>query len=217
MSFRFPHIHLPVHAVFDIAHDVTEKIDNTVHRVKIADKALKIISGVHAFRHYDWLRNAPRLNVAGNLRGMVVNSRWKTAFLFSSKLGHAVEEVEPIAGKMNLYASIALNVVNAVPDFERVAASHDAGAVKAGKFGALAESVAAKTLIGMVEGPRHAVFQGLSKVCSMSGMLFHNQGLSHFSHEVDDIDVKTIDLEDDVSNPKKLFRFFNPTLAWESR
>ena len=74
MSFHFPHIHLPVHAVFDIAHDVTEKIDTTVHRVKIADKALKIISGVNAFRHYNWLHNAPRLNVAGNLRGMVVNS-----------------------------------------------------------------------------------------------------------------------------------------------
>ena len=217
MSFHFPHIHLPVHAVFDIAHDVTEKIDTTVHRVKIADKALKIISGVNAFRHYNWLHNAPRLNVAGNLRGMVVNSRWKTAFLFTTKLGQAVHEVEPIAGKMALFASLALNVVNAAPEFERVAISHSSGEVKARKFGVLAGSVISKTAIGIVEGPRHAVFQGLSKVCSMSGMLFHNQGLSHFSHEVDDIDVKAIDLEDDVTNPKKLFKFFNPTLAWESR
>lgn len=214
MSIHSPHFHLPIHAVIEVTHDVTEKLEKGVERVTHGTKAFKLMSGTVAFRHYDWLHNLPRVNVSGNFRGMVLSAKWKSAFLISSRAAEGLEKVEPLATKLNLYASLALNLAHAVPDFERVAKSQDDAAVKIGKFGALAASVSSKTLIGVVEGPSHAVLHGLSKAFSTAGMFFHNGAITNAGQLVDKADINVVNLADNVTNPKNIFKFFNPSLSW---
>ncbi len=65
MSIHLPQFHLPIHAIVEITHEVTKKVDEGIHRVNLGSKGFKLASGYAAFRHYDWLHNLPRFMLPG--------------------------------------------------------------------------------------------------------------------------------------------------------
>ena len=140
--------------VVRIAHD----FDGVMGNVSYAANGFRAITGLQAFRTYDWMTDAAALNAVGNFRGMVVSARWASAYTVLSSAAN-------IIGNVATVASIASNVIDLAPKFEQVYKSKDSAVVKAQKYSLLTSIVAQKTLAGIVTSGVHLIYLPIIAGC----------------------------------------------------
>jgi len=136
--------------ILDASLDAADKVDNV-------NKVFRVIAGSEAFRRYDWLRNVPATNVAGNFRGMVVNAKWKTAFQFSNKIGEGLDA----AGNALVLASLAVNLYKAKDRIAQILSSNTSDTDKAARLSAYTSSLILATLGGAVPAGAHLLAMSL--------------------------------------------------------
>jgi hypothetical protein len=115
--------HTHVHAVVEIV-DKTGKATGAVSTsVNVVAKA---IAASHAFRKYDWLKNAPVKNTSDNLREMVVNANARIVYDFSVKYGSKIE-------KFNTFATVATALADSADEILDIIQSKDTWDIKSAK------------------------------------------------------------------------------------
>jgi len=122
-------------AVVEVVGAVDDASSNVDHSVT----ALKVISGSEAFRKYNWLRDAPILNSAGDLRGMVVSANWRAAFQMTNQIGDA-------ASKIGWFASFVRNLVRASSEVQAILKSQDSWNIKGARLSAQVTSISLRML-----------------------------------------------------------------------
>jgi hypothetical protein len=135
----------------DVVVQIVHKTDHTAGNVSYAANGFRAITGLQAYRTYDWMTDAIGFNSAGNLRGMVLSARWASAYSVISTAAKAI-------GNAATVASIAANVIDLAPKFEQIYKSRDSAAVKAQKYSLLTSIVAQKTLAGIITGGVHLIY-----------------------------------------------------------
>jgi hypothetical protein len=113
-------------------------------------KGARAVAASEAFRKFNWVENIPIRNSAGNFRGMVVNSRWATIFHYAEDALKPIEKVATLA-------TLALNIVKAKDDWEKILSSKDNGATKGARLSTLVSSVCLRTLTSPVPAGAHVL------------------------------------------------------------
>jgi hypothetical protein len=142
----------------DVIVQIAHQSDRVLGNVSYAANGFRAITGLQAFRTYDWMTDAAGLNSVGDFRGMVVSARWATAY---SVIGSAANMI----GNVATVASIASIVIDLAPQFDQVYRSRDSGVVKAQKYSLLTSIVAQKALAGIVTGGVHLIYLPLILGC----------------------------------------------------
>ena len=142
----------------DVAVHIVHQTDTVAGNVSYAANGFRALTGLQAFRGYEWMTDVRAVNVAGNFRGMVVSSRWATAYQVISPAANVIGNVATVA-------SIAANVVHMAPQFESVYRSNDSAEVKSLRYTSLAGTVAQKTLAGIITGGVHLIYLPLIVGC----------------------------------------------------
>ncbi len=141
------------HALVEVAAHAHEVIDSIHSKTEKANSAFKFAAGHAAFRKYNWIKATPVLNRAGNLRGVVINARARTAFNFLVKSGEALE----FAGKALLIAGVAIEVAKATDRLEAIAHSSGSDSDKAQQFSLAASMIVTRALLSPVVPVTHFV------------------------------------------------------------
>jgi NAD/NADP transhydrogenase alpha subunit len=142
----------------DVVVRIAHTFDNAMGNVSYMANGFRALTGLNAFRAYDWMTDTAALNVAGNFRGMVVSARWASAYTVLSSVANKIGNVATVA-------SIAANVIDLAPKFEQVYNSKDSAAVKAQKYSLLTSIAAQKTLAGIVTSGVHLIYLPLIAGC----------------------------------------------------
>jgi hypothetical protein len=142
----------------DVVVQIAHQRDRVLGNVSYAANGFRAITGLQAFRAYDWMTDTAALNLVGDFRGMVVSARWATAY-------SVVSSAADVIGNVATVASIASNIIDLAPQFEQVYQSRDSGIVKAQKYSLLTSIVAQKTLAGIVTGGVHLIYLPLIAGC----------------------------------------------------
>ncbi len=142
----------------DVMVHVAHATDKVLGNVSYAANGFRAITGLEAFRSYDWMTDTAALNVAGNFRGMVISARWATAY-------QVVGTTANVIGNVATVASLASNIINLAPQFEQVYRSRDSGLAKAQRYSLLTSIVAQKTLMGIITGGVHLIYTPLIFGC----------------------------------------------------
>jgi hypothetical protein len=142
----------------DVVVQVAHNFDNVLGNVSYASNGFRAITGLQAFRNYDWMTDATALNSVGNFRGMVVSARWASAYSVFSSAANVIGNVATVA-------SIASNVIDLAPQFEQIFKSKDPAVVKAQKYSLLTSIVAQKTLAGIVTSGVHLIYLPIIAGC----------------------------------------------------
>lgn len=138
-------------------HSVLELVDKTV------DSGLQVVRAIaasEAFRKFNWLKDAPVKNAAGDLRGIVVSVRWRTIFEITSK-----------AAKLTALAGFALNVVASAHEIEAIWKSGVPWDVKASRLSTEVSSIAFRTRFGVVPAATHQLAMALQGYCQIGDLL----------------------------------------------
>ena len=116
--------------------------------VDVTDKgnsAVRIISAAEAFRKYNWLKDIPITNSAGNLRGMVINAQAKSVYEITGKIGD-------YAANAAILLSWAQECKRSSASFENIFLSKDDSLIKAAKISAQISGIATRVLLGLGTG-----------------------------------------------------------------
>jgi hypothetical protein len=146
-----------------VAH-ILHSTDTTTGNVSYVTNGFRAVTGLQAYRNYEWMTDGISLNSVGNLRGMVISARWATTYQVISKAADYV-------GTAATVASIASNAMELAPQFESVYNSNDSQAIKTLKFTSLAGTVAQRTLIGVITGGVHLIYLPLIVGCSSAAKI----------------------------------------------
>jgi hypothetical protein len=142
----------------DVAVRIAHQSDSALGNVSYAANGFRAITGLQAFRTYDWMTDTAAVSAAGNFRGMVLSARWASAYrVFGSAAN--------IIGNVATVASIASNLIDLAPEFEKVYKSKDSAVVKSQKYSLLTSIVAQKTLAGIVTGGVHLIYLPIIAGC----------------------------------------------------
>lgn len=148
--------HHKIHAAIEITSKVSEKTESGL-------KVTRAIAASEAFRKYNWIKNVPVKNVAGDLRGMVVSKRWATVFHFAED---ALKPVEKVA----LLAALAENMAKARQNTEAILQSNDSWDRKASRLSTQVSSVMLRTVGGAIPAGAHILAMSLSGYCQIAGL-----------------------------------------------
>ena len=143
----------------DTAVHIVSQSDKVVGHVSYAANGFRAVTGLQAFRGYNWMTDVRTANTAGNFRGMVVSARWATAY-------EVVAPAAKLIGNVATVASIAANAIDMAPQFEAVYRSNDSAANKGLRYTSLAGTVAQKTLAGIVVSGVHLIYLPLILACN---------------------------------------------------
>lgn len=160
------------HAVFEIVHDthkVAESADHRTSQAELGTKGIRAVTGTHAFRRYNWLAEAATSNSSGNLRGMVVSAKWRTAFRYTSEFGEHLE-------KLGLVAGFVAAIGEALPRLESIANSAESHALKGMRMTAIAGTAAERALLGIIPEGTHLIYRSLEGWCMVAGLAGGNIG-----------------------------------------
>jgi len=132
-----------VHAAVEIAGASAGAAENAL-------RSVRVLSGLEAFRDYNWIQNIRVVNSAGDFRGMVVSSRWAAVFQFSDK-------AVPIAEKVGAYATIAGNVLQSASRIQAILSSKDDPNIKAARLSTEVSSVCLRSAVEIPASPVIAI------------------------------------------------------------
>ena len=142
----------------DIGVHIAHQADKIYGNASYAANGFRALTGLQAFRGYDWMTDTRTLNSANNFRGMVISARWGTVYEVISPTANAI-------GTIATVASIASNAVDMAPQFEAVYRSKDDARIKVLKYTSLTGIVAQKTLAGVITGGVHLIYLPLILGC----------------------------------------------------
>jgi hypothetical protein len=151
--------HIPNKLVVMIA----EKSDGIAGGIDSGGKVLKAISASEAFRSYNWIKNVPTTNAAGNFRGMVISARWKTVFDFTSDVGETIGNIATLAG-------FAASLAEASSQIESILKSNNDWATKGAMISTQVSSAAVRTVGGIMPGGTHVLALSLQGYCGMADL-----------------------------------------------
>lgn len=142
----------------DVMVHVAHKSDNVLGNMSYAANGFRAMTGLEAFRSYDWMTDTAATNAVGDFRGMVISARWGVAY---SVIGSAAN----VIGIVATVASIASNLIDLAPQFEQVYQSRDTSKSKAQRYSLLTIIVAQKTLMSTITGGVHLIYLPLIWGC----------------------------------------------------
>jgi hypothetical protein len=153
--------------------EIVETTDKVAGGLDTANSVARAISASEAFQKYNWLANQPVFNSVGDLRGMVVSARWRTAFNFASDTGD-------VLGRIALIAAFAGNIVKASKEIDTIVNSNASWSEKGARLSTQVSSVAIRTLLGAVPAGFEVVAFSLKGYCQLgsavSGQRFDPRG-----------------------------------------
>jgi hypothetical protein len=190
--------HHGVHAIVEVGH-------KTVETVESGAKVARAISASEAFRKYDWLRNAPVRNSAGNFRGMVVNRKWATVFHFAEG---ALKPIEKIA----LLAALAENLAKAHHHIDVILKSKDGWDTKAARLSTEVSSIAIRTVGGIIPSGAHALAMSIGGYCQIAG-LAGSQGALKMDARLKSLDASITSSFNKVTDGENISIFINSHLV----
>lgn len=119
-----------------------EVADKGVSNSQFALQAARAIAASEAYRKYSWL-TGPMTNAVGDFRGMVISGQWAARYQI---LGDTLE----VADKAAVFVAVAANVVNSLPEIDRILAARDPWYTKGAKLSAQVASVSLRATLGIV-------------------------------------------------------------------
>lgn len=154
------------HPVIQFIHaqqKTAEKIDYRWTQIELGRDGLQAVIGGRAFRSYDALSQSVGLNKAGNLRGMVLSSKWRTLFRYSSDAGEYMETI-------GYLATLVSGIAESAPRIDAIAVSSDSPAVKGLQIAGIAGTIAQRTLLGAIPAGTHLIYRSLEGWCMIAGL-----------------------------------------------
>ncbi len=133
------------HSDGDIFVEIVEDFHKGAEKAESAAKNVKRISAYNAFRKYDWLRDKVILNAKRDLRGIVVDAKFRTAYEWSKK---AEERLGDVAALL----SLAVEIYNSRKEAADIWNSSDDDATKFARASAMASGICTRALWGMGSG-----------------------------------------------------------------
>jgi hypothetical protein len=137
-----------------IAHETDKVVGNTSYAIN----GFRAMTGLQGFRSYSWMTDTAATNAVGNFRGMVISARWASAY-------NVISPIAKVAENLATVASLAGNIMDMAPQFEKVYRSNSNAAVKAQQISLLTSVVAQKTLAGIITGGVHLIYLPLILSC----------------------------------------------------
>jgi hypothetical protein len=193
--------HTHVHAVVEVV-DKTGKATGAVSTsVNVVAKA---IAASHAFRKYDWLKNAPVKNTSDNLREMVVNANARIVYDFSVKYGSKIE-------KFNTFATVATALADSAGEILDIIQSKDTWDIKSAKLGTQATAVAMNVLTGVVTAPAHSLLLSMQGYCNIVDIA-RGERIGTCGSTLKAIDAVIESSAKQVSDGKNIYTFVNTTI-----
>ena len=191
------------HAVVEIVN-TTDKVAGGVDNT---NSMVRAISASEAFRQYNWLSDAPILNSAGDLRGMVLSAQWRTAFQVTTKIGD-------VAGKIATIAALAANIVKASGAIDSILNSKDSWDVKGAKLSTQVSSVAIRTVTGVVPAGVDLLTKSLSGYCMLAGVVTNSRFQPQSCvAKLSQADVYVQTTFDKVTDGNNIYMFLNVTIT----
>jgi len=189
-------------------HAVVEHIDTggkVVGAVKSSvNVAAKSIAASEAFRKYQWLKKMPKLNKAGDLRGMVINAKARVVYDFTVKYGTKLE-------KFNTFVTVAVALADSAEQTYDIVQGKDSWDIKAAKLGTQATAVAMNVLTGVVTAPAHALLLSLQGYCDMADVL-RGQAVGTCGSNLKALDSAIMTSAKQVSDGKNIYTYVNTTI-----
>ena len=144
--------------------DDADVLDNGVSWVDAGRVGVRVLSGSEAFRQYSAMTNTIGLNASGDLRGMVVSSKWRTVFTFSEKSEGAI-------GNFGYIASVVAGIVDAAPRIDQIVSSSDPATIKGMQLTTIAGTISLRALTGVVPFGVHVIYFSLEGWCRTAGLV----------------------------------------------
>lgn len=195
-----------VHVAVEIAHSRAETADKLISGAENTGKVAKVISASHAFRKYDWLRDVPVHNVAGNLRGVVLSSRWRTAYDISVKYGKTLERYH-----LGTIASVTAGVLASADQILDIVESKDSWDIKAAKLGPQATAIAVQYLTGSVSGTAHLLLKSMQGYCNIAEVVT-GKPLGTYGQSLRAMDVFVESKTKQITDGNKIYIYINTTI-----
>lgn len=120
-------------------------VERASHFVEAGAKGARIVSAHQAYRAVNWLKMTPVMNSVGNLRGQVLNRRFRVAFEYFTEAAH-------VAGRVNFVASLASNLWNQSGKISEILNSKDPWNVQTARLIAQVDSAVARSVVGIATG-----------------------------------------------------------------
>jgi hypothetical protein len=194
--------HSKPHAVVEIVH----KGNEIVEKAESAGTVAKVMTASHAFRKYDWLHSAPKLNGSGNLRGMILNARWRGAYNISIKYAAQLEKYH-----VGALASVITGIADSSKEITEIWESEDSMDIKAAKLSTQATAIAMNVLTGVVTTPTHALLTSLQGYCYIADMA-KGKPVGTFGKTLKAIDASIQSAAQQVSDGNNIYLFVNTTI-----
>jgi len=195
--------HLHKHTVVEIVH-ATDKVAGAVDST---NSAVRAISASEAFRQYSWLKGAPVLNTAGDLRGMVLSARWNSAFQVTTKIGD-------VAGKIAVVASLAVNIVQSSKQIDDILHSNDSWDVKGAKLSSQVSSIAIRTVGGVVPAGVDVLTRSMTGYCQLAGLVTNGRFQSQTCvTNLSSFDGRVQTTFNRVTDGNNIYNFLNVTIT----
>ena len=186
-------------------HAAVEIADQALDSTGGALKTFRVIAGSEAFRKYDWIRNVRGLNSAGNFRGMVVSSRWGTAF-------HFAEESLKVVEKVAVFAALAANIYKARDEIHGILNSNADWATKSSQLSTQVSSVCLRTVFGVVPAGAHVIAKSIGGYLQLADLAGLHQA-SRWNKALQSLDASGQATFDRVTDGNNIYLFVNKYLV----
>jgi hypothetical protein len=153
----------PVVELIQSQRKTAEWIDRRLGQADLGRTATQAVAGGRAFRDYGVLSNTVGVNKAGNLRGMVLNAKWRMVFTHTSEVGEYMENI-------GYLASLASGIMESAPKIEAILDSRGSAAMKGLQISAISGSIAQRALLGVVPAGAHLIYRSLEGWCMIAGL-----------------------------------------------
>jgi len=191
--------HAQIHAAVEVVHKGVDAAES-------GGKLARVISASHAFRKYDWLHNVPMHNVRGNLQGMVLSARWRSAYNISVKYGEVLEHYHVAA-----FATVAAGIMDSSDQILGILQSKDSWSVKSARLSTQATAVAMNVLTGVVTGPASLILMSLRGYCNIAEVAL-GKPVGTYGQTLSAVDASIQSAAKQVSDGNNIYIFVNTTI-----
>jgi hypothetical protein len=126
--------------------DVEDKID----KIGKVNDVTHFVGASQAFRRYKWLADAPALNAAGDLRGMVISRQWKIVFDTTVK-------ADKFLGPAATFASFLVNLQTFRRNIDLITSSSAPWDQKGARISTEVSSIMFRTAFGGIPAGAHGL------------------------------------------------------------
>jgi len=164
----------------DVVALIAHASDDVTGNASYVANGFRALTGWQAFRGYEWMTDTRTLNSVGDFRGMVVSARWASAYKVMSSSAEVI-------GNIATVASLAANLMDMAPQFEKVYRSNASTVAKAQQYSLLTSIVAQKTLAGIITGGVHLIYLPLIAGCNAVGKAGGGGSISQAGFQCSDV------------------------------